>query len=320
MKITVIGGSGFIGSNLMKKLDSNKYSFSNIDKVVSAFFPSQTKIADVREAASLQHTMESSDWTILLAAEHRDDVSPISLYYDVNVEGTKKVLEEMERKNINKIIFTSSVAVYGLNKLNPSETHPVDPFNHYGKSKWAAEEVLREWYEKDTSKRTLIIVRPTVVFGPGNRGNVYNLLKQIAFGNFMMIGDGKNKKSMAYVENVTAFIKYCMDEQISGYHVFNYADKPDLSVSELVTQAGITLKKKMTPIRIPYIIGYSGGLFLDIIAKMLNKKFPISAVRVKKFCATTQFSADKLESVGFRAPYTLLEGLDATVKTILEEN
>ncbi|MBO9731717.1 MAG: NAD-dependent epimerase/dehydratase family protein [Chitinophaga sp.] len=320
MKITIIGGSGFIGSNLMKKLKEGNYSFDNLDKVTSALFPSETKIADVRDEASLSAVLQPGDWTVLLAAEHKDDVSPVSLYYDVNVEGTRKVLAEMDRKGINKIIFTSSVAIYGLNKENPDETHPADPFNHYGKSKWGAEEVLREWFNKDAPNRTVVIIRPTVVFGPGNRGNVYNLLKQIAFGNFMMIGNGQNKKSMAYVENISSFIKYCMDQQLSGYHVFNYADKPDLSVTELVTQAGITLNKKIAPLKIPYAIGYSGGLFLDVVAKVLNRKFPISAVRVKKFCATTQFSADKIRTIGFHAPYTLAEGLDTTIKNIMKEN
>ncbi|MFX1702567.1 Nucleoside-diphosphate-sugar epimerase [Chitinophaga ginsengisegetis] len=320
MRVTIIGGSGFIGSNLMNKLEDGNYDFTNLDKAKSSFFPAQTVIADVREVQSLKSGLQPCDWTVLLAAEHRDDVSPTSLYYDVNVAGTRNVLNELEEKNINRIIFTSSVAVYGLNKENPDELFAADPFNHYGKSKWEAEEVLREWFNKDPRNRTLVIIRPTVVFGPGNRGNVYNLLKQIAFGKFMMIGSGKNKKSMAYVENVSSFIKYCIDEQLSGYHVFNYADKPDLSVNELVTQAGITLNKRIAPLRIPYAIGYSGGVFLDIVAKVLNKKFPISAVRVKKFCATTQFSADKVKDIGFQPPYSLSEGLDATVKNIVKEN
>jgi UDP-glucose 4-epimerase len=85
----------------------------------------------------------------LLAAEHRDDVTPVSLYYDVNVEGMKNVLEAMEVNNVKRIVFTSSVAIYGLDKNNPDESFPAEPFNHYGKSKWKAmREVLQEWYEK----------------------------------------------------------------------------------------------------------------------------------------------------------------------------
>ena len=68
----------------------------------------------------------------MLAAEHRDDVSPTSLYYDVNVAGTKNVLNIMCEAGVKHLIFTSSVAIYGLDKNNPNEKHKEDPFNHYG--------------------------------------------------------------------------------------------------------------------------------------------------------------------------------------------
>ena len=108
----------------------------------------------------------------MLAAEHRDDVSPISLYYDVNVRGTKNVLDAMDKANVKNIIFTSSVAVYGLNKISPNENHSIDPFNHYGKSKWQAEIIIKNWYEKDPIGKSVTILRPTVIFGERNRGNV----------------------------------------------------------------------------------------------------------------------------------------------------
>ncbi|GAA0533808.1 NAD-dependent epimerase/dehydratase family protein [Chitinophaga japonensis] len=314
MNITIIGGAGFIGTSLIEKLGETGSKYCVIDKrPVNIPY---ARIADIRNVSDVQKSVEQTEWVILLAAEHQDNVEPISLYYEVNVNGTRNVLDVMDQKGIKKIIFTSSVAVYGLNKENPSETHPVDPFNHYGKSKWQAEEVLREWYNKDPGNRTLIIIRPTVVFGPGNRGNVYNLLKQIATGKFLMIGSGNNKKSMAYVENIVHFLKYCIDQDITGYQLFNYADKPDLSTRELVAQASISLNKRVAPIKIPYAIGYLGGVFLDLVAKIINKKLPISAVRIKKFCATTRFSADRIASMGYKAPFTLREGLDKTIQSI----
>lgn len=88
-----------------------------------------------------------TDQVVLLAAEHRDDVSPTSLYYDVNVGGMRNTLEAMDANGIKRIVFTSSVAIYGLNKQIPNEDHPADPFNHYGKSKWQAEQVLQEWHK-----------------------------------------------------------------------------------------------------------------------------------------------------------------------------
>ena len=93
--------------------------------------------------------------------------------------------------------------MYGLNTLANEEAEP-RPFNDYGRTKFAAEKVLKEW-QAGFSDRSLTIVRPTVIFGEKNRGNVYNLLKQIAHGPFVMIGNGKNKKAMAYVGNVADF-------------------------------------------------------------------------------------------------------------------
>lgn len=314
-KITLIGGSGFIGTVLIKEL-TNDYRVFNLDKNQGDVNKNITVNADVRDIESLRQIPDDTDLIILLAAEHADNVSPVSLYYDVNVEGTKNVLAVMEEKNIKRIIFTSSVAVYGLNKTEPKETDPVDPFNHYGKSKWQAEEVLREWYGKDPANKNLTIIRPTVVFGERNRGNVYNLLKQIKSGTFMMIGKGRNKKSMSYVENIVSFIKYWIGKGEKGYHLFNYTDKPDLSTIELVNLVYARIGKQKTAVKIPYWIGFMGGLTFDILAKITGRKFSVSSVRIKKFCATTQFSADKVINSGFKAPYTLKEGLERTIDTI----
>ena len=315
MRIITIGGSGFIGTYLIELLRPEHELF-NIDKHNSVAFPHVTSIADIRDYDKLLTAIKPADWVILLAAEHRDNVSPISLYYDVNVQGTKNILKALNEKGINKIIFISSVAVYGLNKPAPDEASPAAPFNHYGRSKWMAEELLRKWQLKDTQNRTLVIVRPTVVFGPSNRGNVYNLLQQIGSGKFVMIGKGNNRKSMTYIENVTGFIRYLLQINLSGYHVFNYTDKPDLSMNELISIVEKAMCKKIAPVRIPYWLGYMGGIGFDMAATITGKKFPISAVRVKKFCATTQFSGEKWLQTGFTPAYTLHEGLIKTIHTI----
>ncbi|MDR0606473.1 MAG: NAD-dependent epimerase/dehydratase family protein, partial [Bacteroidales bacterium] len=169
MKLSLIGASGFVGTRLIDQL-KDKYTITNFDKQPSKKYPQFTTIVDIRDKEALKPLLKGFDLVILLAAEHRDDVSPTSLYYDVNVEGTRNVLDAMDENRIKSIVFTSSVAIYGLNKTNPNETHPADPFNHYGKSKWQAEEVLREWQSKDAKNKMLRILRPTVIFGERNRG------------------------------------------------------------------------------------------------------------------------------------------------------
>jgi nucleoside-diphosphate-sugar epimerase len=309
--ILLIGASGFVGTRLIGEI--GKENCHNLDKNQSANYPEITILQDIRKTGLLDSIPSETQSIVLLAAEHRDDVTPISLYYDVNVQGTRNVLNAMDKIGIKNIIFTSSVAVYGLNKKNPNEFYPVDPFNHYGKSKWQAEELLREWYNKEPGIRSLTIIRPTVIFGERNRGNVYNLLKQIASGKFIMVGNGTNKKSMAYVGNIVAFIQYCIENQRSGYSLFNYIDKPDLKMNELLQQVEKSLNKKLSSVYLPFLLGYLGGLSFDLLADVTGKKFSISSVRVKKFCATTQFDATKAHSSGFKSPFTLYEGINRTI-------
>ena len=307
---TIIGGSGFVGSKFINDISPERCR--NIDKNPSPFFNDITTIGDIRFPDQIQFDKQTKA-VVLLAAEHRDDVSPSLLYYDVNVNGTKNVLDKMNEVGVKNLIFTSSVAIYGLDKENPDENHPEDPFNHYGKSKWEAEQVIKDWYDKDPEGKSVTIIRPTVIFGEKNRGNVYNLLRQIASGKFLMIGKGHNKKSMAYVGNVVAFIKNRLELTQQGYHVFNYVDKPDLTMTSLLKVIEKSLDKKSPSIRVPIWLGYLGGYGFDILAFLTRKKFAISSVRVKKFVATTQFDASKVHSSGFKAPFTLEEGLDRTL-------
>lgn len=312
-KVLLIGASGFVGTRLLETTLSD-FTIHNLDKQQSHFYPEITTLGDVRDQETLDKALSGYDTVVLLAAEHRDDVSPTSLYYDVNVQGTRNVLAAMEKNCVKNIIFTSSVAVYGLNKTNPDETHPHDPFNHYGKSKWQAEEVLREWHQNSPGDRSLTIIRPTVIFGERNRGNVYNLLKQIASGKFAMVGAGNNYKSMAYVGNIVEFIKYKLANVQVGYEVYNYVDKPDLNMNQLVSEVEKSLNKKIPSVHLPYSLGMLGGFCFDMLSKVTGKKYAISAVRVKKFCATTQFDASKVHSCGFVAPYSLSQGLDRTLQ------
>lgn len=314
MNLVLIGGSGFVGTRLLDLFrDYPECKLRNIDLQPSHFFNDITEIGDVREQEQMDRMLKGSDVVVLLAAQHRDDVEPTSLYYETNVGGMKVTLNAMEKNGIKRLVFFSSVAVYGLNKPNPAEDFTPDPFNHYGKSKWQAEQVVREWYETHQDWN-INIVRPTVIFGERNRGNVYNLLNQIASGKFLMVGKGTNVKSMAYVGNIVAFVKFMIENVTSGYNVFNYVDKPDTSMNDLVALVSEVLGKHIPATHFPYWLGMMGGYCFDLLAKLTGKKLAISSVRVKKFCAVTQFDSTKAMSSGFVPPYTLREGLARTLE------
>jgi len=310
MNVLVTGGSGFIGSRLVSDLLAKGHRVSILDKVQSTRYPELCRIGNVRDPAAVDAAVKGIDLVYHLAAEHRDDVRPISLYYEVNVEGTRKLTEACSENGVSRIVFTSSVAVYGLNAGTPSEESHPKPFNDYGSSKLQGEEVLRQWAGENHGV-SLTIVRPTVVFGEGNRGNVYNLINQIVSGRFLMVGDGRNRKSMAYVGNVAAFLMFVGELGRSGIRVFNYVDKPDFSMSELVSKVRTYIGKSPTPlVRIPYRMGMLGGTCFDMLAVLTGKNFPISRIRVEKFCADTTISIDALQKTEFISPYSLDKGME----------
>ena len=316
MRIAVIGGSGFIGTRLIELLrheDSGDYTCKNIDIQPSHFYNEITTLGDVTVQEQIDRELKDVDVVVLLAAKHHDNIVPTSLYYETNVGGMEVTLKAMERNGIKRLIFFSSVAVYGLNKPNPDENFPPDPFNHYGRSKWEAEQVALRWWEKHPDWN-IDIIRPTVTFGERNRGNVYNLLHQIQGGKFMMVGKGDNHKSMAYVGNVVAFVKWMIENVTEGYNVYNYVDKPDMDMNSLVEHVGTVLGKKIPTLHLPYWLGMIGGSCFDCIAALTGKKLPISSVRVRKFCASTVFDSSKAHSTGFNAPFTLAEGLARTLE------
>jgi len=312
--ISIIGGSGFIGSRLCNRLSEDKISFQILDKNLSPFFPDKTHIMDIRNPETYRKFLKGSDVVINLAAEHRDDVTPKSLYDEVNVGGAARLAEICRELSINRIIFTSSVAVYGFAPAGTDESGEINYFNDYGRTKWEAEKVYRQWLNEDPEKRSLTIIRPTVVFGERNRGNVYNLLRQLASGFFPMIGKGKNVKSMAYVENIAAFLQYNLNSA-AGENIYNYIDKPDFDMNKLVIHVRKALGKSgKTGFHWPYFLGYMGGAIFDLLALLTGKKFPVSRIRIKKFCSDTLFNGVNISKTDFQAPVSLEEGIKRTIQ------
>lgn len=309
-KITVIGGSGFVGTNLCQSLFDRQIPFEIIDLKRSNRFPEKWEFGDVRDIESLRRSI-NGDIVVNLAAVHRDDVSDKSEYFWTNALGAENIANVCTEKKIRKIVFTSSVAVYGFAEKGTTESGTIKPFNEYGASKYEAEERLRAW--QVGSDNQLIIVRPTVIFGEGNRGNVYNLFRQIASGWFVMIGSGKNQKSMAYIGNIVAFLEECIETD-KVYWVCNYSDTPSLDMNSLVSQVRYTVKGKngVGP-RLPYWIGLALGYVADWFAFITGKKLPLNSIRVKKFCSSTSFSSEEAGVYTFHPPYTLQQGIDRTI-------
>ncbi len=312
--INVIGGSGFIGTRLVKRLRSKEQlSVQIIDKAPSKAHPDFVTLGDVRSVEQLRASIAKESVIVNLAAEHRDDVRPLSLYDEVNVGGARNICTVAREKSVQTIIFTSTVAVYGFAPIGTDESGKIAPFNDYGRTKYEAEQVFKAWQAEAPSVRTLVIIRPTVVFGEQNRGNVYNLLRQIASGKFVMVGHGENRKSMAYVENVAAFIEYALSFK-PGVHIYNFIDKPDFTMNSLVANVNCILgRPEKIGFRLPFAVGYAIGKGFDLVASLTGKQFAISSIRVKKFCANSVYNT-AIDQTGFVPPVPLEQALAQTVR------
>lgn len=310
-KIAIFGGSGFVGSSLRKIFNSSNISHINFDlnskNVKNDYF------CDVSNYESLKDLDLSECTSIVnLAAEHRDDVKPISKYDEVNVVGAINVCKIAKEHNINQIIFTSSVAVYGFAPKGTDENGDFNYFNDYGRTKYEAEKIYLNWFHEDPCNRKLVIIRPTVIFGKGNRGNVYNLFSQIANKKFVMVGNGKNIKSMAYVENVASFIQHSLNFPF-GKHIYNYIDKPDMDMNSLVKiTRKILFKKNNVGLRLPSFLGVCVGYFFDFLAYILKRNLPISSIRIQKFLNDSQFNS-AIDKSGFVPPVGLRKALESTI-------
>lgn len=328
MKVLVIGGSGFIGTRLIGRLLADGHAVTNLDLLPPALAVSsavssgdgsgetafESRIGDINDRAAVRAAATGADVVVNLAAEHRDDVRPLSRYDLVNVQGSATVVDVATELGIEQLVFTSSVALYGLDVDDPSEVTPAAPFNDYGRTKYEAEQLFRDWAAADPA-RGLLIVRPSVVFGEGNRGNVYNLVKQIAAGRFVRVGDGGNRKSMAYVGNLVQFVAGQLPVP-PGARVFNYADKPDLTTKELVGVVYQALgSRRITLPAIPLWLGLAAGSVIDGIARVTRRTFPVSRIRIRKFAADTRINADAVRATGFSAETPLPDALRRTIKT-----
>ena len=314
--VSIVGGAGFLGTKLSSILRNGDVKHKSFDISFDELSPN---FVDVENINSLDK-LKNSSVIINLAAVHRDDIKPISRYDDVNIGGAKNICNCASKYGINTIIFTSSVAIYGFAPKNTGEDGNPNYFNDYGRTKYQAELIYKKWQSENPKDRTLVIIRPTVIFGEGNRGNVYNLLNQIYRKRFVMIGKGDNIKSMAYVDNVASFIKYTLNKN-SGTHIYNYIDKPDLNMNALVRLIRKNLfQKDNVGLRLPRFLGIFLGYFADLISFISRVSLPVSSIRVRKFLSNSMFSS-KISETDFEPPFDLTDGLINTIKyEFIEDN
>jgi len=301
----ILGGSGFIGTALARALRCGGTDVRVADVQPSAAFPDSWIRADVRSADDVARACAGSDTVFLLAAEHGLAPRPAQRFEDVNVGGARAVVQAAEREGVRRIVFTSTVAVYGRSREVADERAPCTPTDDYGRTKLAAEGILSAWAAADSS-RALAIVRPTIVFGPGVRGQARSLLLLLAHPRFVIAGSGTNRKSLAHVDNLAGFLAL-MRQVAPGIHTFNYADGPDLALRDLASLVRDALH--LDPVRSrPRAVALLRAAW-RAAGLPANGEPALSLAQVRSLSAPSMFASRSIVATGFQPALPLAEAV-----------
>jgi len=300
LKVAIIfGGSGFIGTQLAEDLKSQGYSVVIADLVEPCDNSYQFFQCDVRKRIQIK-MMQTPSLIFNLAAVHRTPGHAPDEYYETNVKGAENVTNWASENGINKIIFTSSISVYGPNKELLDESCSTDPVSDYGKSKLMAEEIHSQWQSKDSQNRSLIICRPAVVFGRGERGNFTRLARALKGHYFFFPGGRQTLKASGYVKDATRSLIFFAEKDIRLI-VYNFTFPKNYTIGE-ICDTFCQIAKYANPISLP----------VAKVGKILStKKGRLGSIgqRLSKLVFPTNIAPAKLQEFGFTWRYDLESAL-----------
>ena len=291
----IFGGCGFIGSHVVDLL-REKYPDAKIyiadllaDAAQSDGVISYQRV-DVRNSIELQGDFGANTLVFNFAAIHRTPGHPDYAYFETNIRGAENVCDFARKHGIENIVFTSSIAPYGAaEELKAEETLPT-PNTPYGISKLVAEKIHREWAAENASRR-LSIVRPGIVFGKGENGNMTRLYKALKKRKFAYAGRKDTIKACIYVKDLVRVMLAMGEAEGEKTKLYNCCYYPSFTIEQI---ANTMLKATGMRRRIPFIprkpmmaaatlCGLFGGLGLGICP-----------ARVRKLMVSTNIDGQKL--------------------------
>ncbi len=322
----IFGGSGFIGVFFAKHLLSTKkikkvYLFDK-EQVSQKPFPYRIKLVseeccisevkgDVRQPIAWQPE-EPVSLIANFAAIHREPGHENFEYFETNLLGAENVCAWAEQVGCNEIIFTSSISPYGPSEQQKDESSLPVPVTAYGGSKLAAEKIHQAWLAADKKQRHLVIVRPGVVFGPGEGGNVSRLVKAVLKRYFFYMGNRDTRKAGTYVKELCAAMWWVLQHQKAQdlhFSLFNMSMNPGPSIQEYVEAVCKVASVLRTVPGIPYPLLLTVAYGIDLIARPLGIKHPFSPVRIRKLVRSNNIHPGYLVQEGYPYQYNLESAL-----------
>ncbi len=285
-QVCITGSDGFIGQHLTRKLLDKKYKVRTISKTCTNtefYSPDEVdcKYADIRYKDQLNGILNGVNTVYHLAAIPRNDLNMAwDDFYEVNIKGTKNVLEEATRAGVKKFVFISTVEAAGFGNGDTARTEKdiPNPINNYGKSKLEAEKIVSSDWPMDCT-----ILRLPMIYGPGTYLIVPKLFGMVRKGFYPLIGSGKTKMEFCFVDNAIEAIILAGERKESSSELFYVSDCRSYSIREVVTNIANAMNRKVRFITIPIWLAYTIGFFWELAAKIFPIPPIISKVSRKPF-------------------------------------
>lgn len=301
----LFGGSGFVGYHLSQHLLAQGARVVILDISPPRATPTgvQFEHVDVRQPITFEPN--DVDLVVNLAAVHRTPGHDEHEYYETNVRGALNVTRWCAEHSLSRLIFTSSISVYGpMEDVRTEEDAPA-PTTSYGRSKLIAEEIHREWARQHPDAR-LLIIRPAVIFGQYEGGNFTRLAGALQRGRFVYPGRTDTVKACGYVKDLVAAMFFMLDRDPRGTSLFNFAYPHPYTLEEICETfaevAGYGL-----PHRIPRPL--MEGLISVLPSGEWARSRPFHAERIQKLLTSTNIQPKALMNANFIWPTDLRSAL-----------
>ena len=321
----LFGGAGYIGTYLAALLletGAQKIYLVDISVPREDRWPAPLRIAathgavqyipaDVRRSLVSDGLPDRCDLIFNLAAVHREPGHAPHEYYETNLSGAENVCAWAERVDCRRILFASSISPYGSDASEKDERSLPVPETPYGGSKLVAENIHMAW-QRGGGDRRLVIVRPGVVFGPGEGGNVTRLVKGVLNRYFFYSGNRHTRKAGGYVKELCRAMLWVLEAQEhTGEKVtlFNFTLDPPPTVEEYVQTICRVAKVRRSIPSFPYHVLLGFSYVMDGFSKMVGIHQPFSPVRIRNSVRSNNIIPRYLRECGYKYKYTFEEAL-----------
>jgi len=270
-------------------------------------------IGSVTDREIVNQAMKDVQIVFHLAAAFRELNVPNSFYRDVNVGGTKNVLEAAFEHKVRKFIYCSTCGVHG-NVDNPpgGEDAPIQPADYYQRTKYEAEPLVNE-YNKKGMKTT--IIRPAAIYGPGDPERFFMIFKRVAKGTFPIFGNGKTLYHPLYIDNLVDAFLLAMQNGKGDGEAYLIADEEYVGVEALVRKVGEALGVAVKTPHYPVMPLVVAGQICETLCKPFRIAPPIFPRRVDWYRQNRAFKIDKAKrDLGYQPRVGLEEGLRRTAE------